>query len=164
MKHEAVVTPTRDDEVIQMAIQVEEMGRDFYEALGSATTDPEMFDLCRRLAAEEANHREIFRQLRSALARQAKTILLRDAQIAEARRAGKEGVLPDRQTIGKLVATGNIAELLAVAIQMERDAIRFYSGIAKNVPDRTAVEVVIREEQAHLRVLSAIGDRANANP
>ena len=163
MRHETV-TLTTGDEVIQMAIQMEETGRDFYEAIGSATTDPEMLALCRRLAAEEANHREIFRQIRSELARQGKTIILRDDQIAEARRAAKEGILPNQETILKVVTTGNMADLLAVAIQMERDAIRFYSGIAGNVPDRTAVEAIIQEEQAHLRILSAASDRAKANP
>jgi len=163
MRHETV-TPTIGDEVIQMAIQMEETGRDFYEAIGSATTDSEMQDLCRRLAADEANHREVFRRIRSELARQGKTILLRDDQIAEARRAAKEGILPNRETIRNVVTTGNVADLLAVATQMERDAIRFYSSIAGNVPDRTAVQVVIQEEQAHLRVLSAANDRAKANP
>jgi len=159
MRHDTV-TLTIGDEVIQMAIQMEETGIDFYEAIGSATTDRDMQDLCRRLAAEEANHREIFRQIRSELARQGKTIFLRDDQIAEARRAAKEGILPDRETIREVVTTGNVADLLAVAIQMERDAIRFYSGIAANVPDRTAVEVVIQEEQAHLRILSEASGRA----
>ena len=154
MRHETV-TLTSDDEVIQMAIQMEKTGKDFYEAIGSATTDPEMLNLCRRLAAEEANHREVFRRIRSELSRQGKTILLRDDQIAEARRAAKEGILPNRETIRKVVTSGNVADLLAVAVQMERDAIRFYSGIPGNVPGRTAVEAVIQEEQAHLRVLSA---------
>ena len=162
MRHETV-TLTSGDEVIQMAIQMEETGKDFYEAIGSATTDLEMLNLCRRLAAEEANHREVFQQIRSELARQGKTILLRDDHIAEARRAAKEGILPNRETIRKVVTTGNVADLFAVATQMERDAIRFYSGILGNIPDRTAVEVIIQEEQAHLRVLSAASDRAKAN-
>ena len=161
MRHETSPLTTKD-EVIQMAIQMEETGKDFYEAIGSAVTDREMFDLCRRLAAEEANHGRIFRQIRSELARQGKTVLLGDDQIAEARRAAKEGILPSRETIRNVVTTGKVADLLALAIQMERDAIRFYSGIVENVPDRAAVDVVIREEQAHLRVLSAVSDRAKA--
>jgi rubrerythrin len=158
-----MLAPTVGDEVVQMAIQMEETGRDFYEAVGSATTDPEIIKLCQRLAAEESNHREVFRKIRSELARQGETIFLRDDQIAEARRAAKESILPNRETIYKVVTTGNVADLLAVAIQMERDAIRFYSGIAENIPDRTAVEVIIQEEQGHLRVLSAASDRTKTN-
>ena len=56
------------DEVVRMAVQMEELGRDFYEALGGATRDPRVFQLCHRLAAEEDKHREIFRRLHSSLA------------------------------------------------------------------------------------------------
>lgn len=162
MNHEAAVAA--GDEVVQMAIQMEEMGRDFYEAVAGATTDPEIHNLCRRLAADETNHREIFRRIRSELARQGKTVLLRDDQIAEARRAAKEGIRPDSETVRRIVTTGSLADLSAVAVRMERDAIRFYSGISRNLPDRTAVEAIIHEEQAHLRALMSASDRAKANP
>ena len=74
------------DEVIQMAIQMEELGRDFYEALGGATRDPRVFQLCHRLAAEEDKHREIIRRLHSNLAARGELVMLTDEQAAAARR------------------------------------------------------------------------------
>ena len=145
------------DAVLQTAIQIEELGRDFYDALGTAIRDRAMADLCRRLASAESGHLGIFRRIRSELARQGKTVHLHDRLLAEARRVGKEAVLPDRHAIRRLVSGGGVADLLDMAIQMERQSIRFYRVLASQLPNAVAVESVIREEEDHLRLLQAFG-------
>ncbi|KKK89182.1 hypothetical protein LCGC14_2735690 [marine sediment metagenome] len=154
MEHDTVVQAT-GDEVIQTAIQLEEMGRDFYEALGTATSDPGMVELCRSLAQAEEDHPQVFQRIRSELARHGRTILLPDDRFAEARRAVKEAVLPDPDTIRRIADTGDVDNLLKMAIRMERDSIQFYMAIASGLPDHPAIEAVIREEQTHLRQLFA---------
>jgi rubrerythrin len=144
------------DAVVQTAIQMEEIGKDFYDALAAVTSDPKMNGLCRKLAAEEAKHREVFRQIRSGLAHQGKTVLLRDDQLAEARRAAKQAVITDRETIARAAFGGSVAALLEMAIQMQRDAIRFYTALAENLPQAAAVKAIIQEEETHVRSLSAL--------
>ena len=152
------VKHTTGDAVIQTAIQMEDLGRDFYDALAAAAVNREVAQLCEKLADDESNHRDTFRRIRSDLAEQGETILLPDEQIARARQTAREHVLPDPETIRRLAAAGSLLDLLEVAVQMEKDAIHFYSVIADGLPGQTVVRVVIQEEQNHLRLLTeAIG-------
>ena len=144
------------DEVIQMAIQMEELGRDFYEALGGATRDPRVFQLCHRLAAEEDKHREIFRRLHSNLAARGESVMLADEQAAAARRRIRENVVPTSETIRQVACGGNIIDALNMAVKMEAEAVRFYTHLARNLPPGNAIEAVIAEERTHLRLLSAV--------
>ncbi len=148
---------TTGDAVLQAAIQMEDAGRDFYEAFALAATDPKVRDLCMKLAVAESNHRKVFQQMRSELARQGRTVLLRDEQLAEARRSAKGAVLPPPETVREMVLRGDARALLDLAAQVEEDAIRFFRGFLHSVPDRSVLEGIIREEQEHLRLLRAAG-------
>ncbi|MCE5327678.1 MAG: hypothetical protein LLG01_14835 [Planctomycetaceae bacterium] len=50
--------------------------------------------------------------------------------------------------------SGKTSVLLDLAIGMEHDAVAFYTRLAANVQDKTAVEAIIREEEIHARVLT----------
>ena len=144
------------DTVIQTAIQLEEMGRDFYLSLVAATGDPTLAAVCRRLAAEETQHQAAFQRMRSDLASQGKTFLASDATLAQARQAARNAILPDSATVARLARTGRLADLLNMAIQTEWNAIQFYTALARHLPPGTAVDSVIQQEQDHLRALEAV--------
>ena len=144
------------DEVLRMAVQMEELGRDFYEALGGATGDPRIFQLCHRLAAEEDKHRKIIRRLHSDLAARGESVMLTNEQAAAARRRIRERVLPTSETIRQVACGGNIIDALNMAVKMEAEAVRFYTYLAGNLPPGNAIEAVIAEERTHLRLLSAV--------
>jgi rubrerythrin len=139
-----------------MAIRMEELGRDFYEALGGATRDPRIFQLCHRLAAEEDKHREIIRRLHSDLAARGESVMLTDEQAATARRRLKERVVPTSETIRQVACGGNIIDALNMAVKMEAEVVRFYTRLAGNLPPGNVIEAVIAEERTHLRLLSAV--------
>ena len=145
-----------EDQVVQMAIQMEELGRDFYEALGGASADPRVLQLCHRLAREEAKHRETFRQLHRELASQGISVLLTDEQAAAARRRLKEQVVPPSEIIRQVACGGTAIEALTMAVRMEAEAVRFYTHIAEQLPAGNAIEAIIAEERVHLRLLSAM--------
>ncbi|MCE5279588.1 MAG: ferritin family protein [Planctomycetaceae bacterium] len=147
-------TQSAGDDVLQMAIMMEELGSDFYEALAGVTRDVSTQDLCKRLAGEETRHRATFLKMRSELAAQGKTVLISDEKIAQARRALKADVLPNGQTLREAIASGKVSALLDLAIGMEHDAVAFYTRLAANVQDKTAIEAIIREEKIHARVLT----------
>ena len=144
------------DEVIQMAVQMEELGRDFYEALGGATGDPRVFQLCHRLAAEEDKHREVFRRLHSDLAARGESVMLADEQTAAARHRIRERVVPTSETIRQVACGGNVIDALNMAVKMEAEAVRFYTHLAGSLPPGNSIEAVIAEERTHLRLLSAV--------
>ena len=45
--------------------------------------------------------------------------------------------------------------VLQTAIRMEKESVRFYRILAGQLPDPPAVDGVIREEEEHVRLLSA---------
>ncbi len=146
------------DEIVQAAIQMEELGRDFYEALGAVCADRKTGELCKKLAKDETYHAEVFRKMRSELAKQGKTVLLTARQTTDVRRALRSGNLPDAETIRRIAASGKVADLLAMAIETETNTIRYYTEMAQHVSDRAAVQAVIQEEQAHVeRLQEAVG-------
>jgi len=136
---------------------MEEMGGDFYEAFAVATEEPKVRQLCQRLAAVELNHRNVFQQMRSELARRGRTILVPADYLATMRQRARKAIVPDPDTIRQMLSKGDTRSLLDMAVQMEQDSIRFYSSFIDSVPDRGILEAIIREEQEHLRLLQAAG-------
>ena len=43
-------------EIFRLAMELEEAGRVFYETLAEASSDQDLADLCRNLAAQETKH------------------------------------------------------------------------------------------------------------
>lgn len=153
-----------EDQVVQMAIQMEELGRDFYQALGGASSDPRVLQLCHRLATEENKHRDTFRRLHSELAAQGKSVILSDEHIADARRRLKEHIVPTAETIRQVACGGNVIEALTMAVRMEAEAVRFFTHLAEQLPADNDIEAIIAEERTHLRLLSAMRCGVAAGP
>lgn len=144
------------DEVVQTAIMMEELGRDFYEALGGASRNPKVLQLCHRLAADEDKHREVFRQLHHELASHEESVFVDEQQAAVARRRIKANILPTSDVIRQVACGGNLASALDMAVKMEGEAIRFFSQLARCLPPGSAVETIVAEERQHLRMLTAL--------
>ena len=144
-----------DDAVLQVAIQLEELGRDFYESLASTR-------ICRGLALAESHHRDVFSHLRQELAAQGRSILVADADLAEARRVLKEVVVPDRSQMLQALLEGRPADLLDRAAEMERNSITYYRGLAEHMSEKGVVLTVLEEELSHLRTLERLGFRLRA--
>lgn len=154
---------TAADAVLQMALQMEEIGRDFYEAFASSTSDPKVRQLCLKLAIAEQNHHKTFQMMRSELARQGRTILLSDEQYAEYRQKAKQAVIPHPAIVHRMAMEGDVSALFNMAIKMEQDSIEFYSSFLYSVPDRSTLETIIREEQEHLRILQVYASGKSEN-
>jgi rubrerythrin len=152
------------DAVLQIAIQMEEVGQDFYEALASVSTDADQVRICRSLALAESHHRHLFRQLRSELSAQGRTVLVADADLAEARRVLKEVVVPDRDRMLQALSAGGSAELVDCAAQMERNSITYYQSLAEHLSDKRVVLTILEEELRHLRTLERLGSRLRSEP
>ena len=150
------------DAIVQTAIQMEELGQDFYEALASLTTDPDQVRICRGLALAESRHRDQFNQLRSELAAQGRTALADDADLAEVRRVLKEVVVPDRDQMLQALSAGGLVDLLDRAAEMERNSIGFYRGLAEHLSEKGVVLTILEEELGHLRTLERLGAKVRS--
>ena len=54
-------------EIFQIAMELEESGRVFYETLAETSSDEEVVNLCRNLAMQESNHFRAFKSMGEAL-------------------------------------------------------------------------------------------------
>jgi rubrerythrin len=153
-----VSQPWDGDAALQVAIEIEEIGRDFYDALAGLLDDPRAAKLCRDLEKKEAIHYRTFRALRSQLASRGETVILSDESRASARQAARHRVIPSKAEILRVVSAGRVAEVLGVAIEMEKDSISYYRTLAgqMSVGDSDVLQAIIREEEQHLRQLLAI--------
>ncbi len=152
------------DMALQAAIQMEELGQDFYEALASVSTDADQIRICRGLALAESRHRHLFGQLRSELVAQGRTARVADADLAEARRVLKEVVVPDRDQMLQALSGGGSADLVDCAAEMERNAISYYRSLAEHMSEKGVVLTILEEELGHLRALEQLGSRLRSEP
>ena len=149
-------TDVTQDGVVQLAIQMEEIGRDFYEALAGATRDPRVLQLCHRLAGEEENHRQAFSRLHSELAERGESVMLTDEHVATARKRLREHIVPNSDAVRQVACGGSVGDAIDLAVKMEAEAVRFYTHLAEGMQAGNCVEQIVAEERKHLRLLSAL--------
>lgn len=141
---------------MQTAIELEELGRDLYDSLAAISVDPRLIRLCRGLAAAERQHERTFRELREDLAAKERTVLVSDADLAEARRALKQAVVPDRTgMIGAVDASAEI-DLLKQAAAMERNSISYFRNLSINATEGDLLLRILEEELGHLRLIEEL--------
>lgn len=144
------------DEIFQVALELEETGRVFYEALAIGCRNQRVAALCRRLARDEANHCRTFEQMRRRLidGQAARPLDLQEQEFVQA--LINERVIPSPQAARELAAKGGLAEALDLAVELEKDTVRFYQEIAPAVSseDARAVRKIIAEEQSHVQQLT----------
>lgn len=147
-------------EVVGMAVQTEQAGRQFYEQAASRAQSPSLKDLFQFLAGEEAKHEQrfasLYDQLRSTpaelpynwdeLVRYLKAIT--DSRFFLG--PGKGMVLAQ--------AAKSEQEALEFALQFEKETLLFYLELRALVgePHQVVVEAIAREERSHIRRLAEL--------
>ena len=139
------------DEIFQMAMEMEETGEVLYEAMAAAGGNDAVSDLCRRLAAQERDHYKVFERMRQALVTRPPGRPLTWEEMEFDQALINDRIVPDPSAALRMASTGSLTETLELAIQLERDAVSFYSGMLKCVDagDADAVERIIEEERRH---------------
>ncbi len=150
------MTPLRIDEVLQMAMQLEECGIAFYVRIARDSSNAEVVRLCRRWADDEKEHLETFRRMRESMAtpQRVRKLELPEMQIIQDVLDG--AVMPSMPEADRLAAEADLAEMLGVAMRMEEDSIRFYECLASGVDNAEALRAIIEEERGHVRELNEL--------
>jgi rubrerythrin len=149
------------DEVFALAENMEKNGAAFYRQAAMLDVDPDIKTKLRELAEMEDNHQEAFKAIRKQLATQEKTSTVFDpdnelSAYLDAMSAGY--ALAKEEDPQVLLAGKGLAEILKIAISLEKDAIVFYLGLKDLVPDaagKDKVDWIIRQERGHVVTLSA---------
>ena len=142
-------------EIYEIAMELEETGRVFYEALAENSEDRDLGDLCRNLAMQETDHHRKFKKMSEALVQRPASRPLTWDELHFAQILIEERVLSDPDRARDAAVSGDVAEILETAIRLEKDSVLFYSELLKEVDekDAPAVQEIIEEEKRHVRFL-----------
>jgi rubrerythrin len=147
----AMATARSSQDVFEMAIQMEQVGKNFYAALALGSDDPKVRVLCAKLAKDEEAHLIVFQNLRKQWEKITPAAPATGEKAYALAELVKAQVQPDTQEVTKVAMGGNLADALNMAIQMEKDAINFYQGLIANLPDSaSAIQTIVDQERNHL--------------
>ena len=149
-------------EVVELAVQIERNGKDFYTALADRLPNPKARDVFTYLAAQEERHMAVFQEMRGHLHRYEPPESYPGEYISYMRALASEHIFTQGGK-GKEVA-GRVAsesEAMDLAIGFENDSIVFYTGMTKVVPDHDhpVIEAIIAEERKHLAQLMEMKEK-----
>ena len=147
----------RSVELMDMAVQIEEHGRAFYEACLSVTEDAELKDVFRFLLEQEVEHARVFSRMKQ---EHGEEEVLPESYPGEMRRyldAFVEGKIFDdpESATRKVRGIADPHEAVEAALAIEKQTILFYSGMKSLVRPSEAEDVdrIMSEEHAHVRRL-----------
>ena len=146
------------DNILQVAIEMEKIGRTFYESLSAGCGDAEIASLAASLALVEAEHIETFELMRNALPSSQRGLNVTEEDLFTAADELRKKFLPDAKTVQKAVLASDVFKALDMAIEMETEAISFYSGLASDIigVDNAVLSGIINEEKEHLGMLREV--------
>ena len=145
------------DEIFEMAEQIERNGAKFYRSAAEKFSDSAARKKLLELATMEERHEKTFAAIRAELTggvriestfdpeNQAALYLqaIADGKVFDIKKDPSD-ILSERKTL---------AEILHIAIGLEKDSIVFYTGIKDMVPEKQGkekIDIIIKEEMGHI--------------
>lgn len=146
-------------EIVEIGIQIEKNGMDFYLTLMGHSKDIRVQEVFRFLAGEEEKHIKVFQGILEKADKFKEGQLVSDDYFAYMNALAGEHVFT-KENAGRGVANAIKTDKEAVkkAIGFEKESIIFYEGVKKIVPDndKKIIDCLIEQEKAHLRQLTEI--------
>jgi len=149
------------NEVFQIAIDIEQNGKRFYEKAMDLCGNPELKKVFASLAQEEVEHLRRFTELKAQLPKAATGDTVWDPEHEMNQylqmMADMHIFRSDLDVEGKLSRVKNPEDVLKLGIQFEKDSIVFYSSIQDATGEKKGREFIgqlVDEEKKHLKKLS----------
>jgi rubrerythrin len=142
------------DEVIEMAVQTERLGYQFYTEMAEKFKENETLkDLFHTLALKEKSHEAVFMKLKD---KAASVTIENPEEVGHYLRAmveseffiGKEKSLPSLENVK------TINNAVDFALGFEKETLLYFIGLRSMFSDTSSVDVVIGEERSHIAWLS----------
>lgn len=144
-------------EIVELGIQIEKNGRDFYNTLIEKSKSSKAQEIFQYLAKEEEKHIQAFQNILDKTEKYEPVGLGAEDYFAYMNTLAGEYVFTQKDK-GQEIAkrTNSDIEAVKLGIGFEKDSIIFYEGIKKVVPgyNQKIVDELILQEQSHLRKLS----------
>ena len=147
------------DEIIEIAMRLEERGEAFYNAAAADATTAEIKALFEELAIQEQYHRRAFQQMGRDLVQ----LTLSDEQWEQFQ--AYAGVLLDQRVfdnpdgaLGQAAGVQDERVALQAALDFEKETLQFFEELKLVVKgaDQQTVERIIGEEEHHVKRLSGM--------
>ncbi len=143
-------------EIVEIGIQIEKNGRDFYHTLASRSKDKKSKDIFQYLAGQEEKHMEVFQRILGSIEKYEPAEAYPGEYSAYMNALAGESVFT-KENKGREIAgkVKNDKEAIGIGIQAEKDSIVFYAGMKKAVPEheQKIIDEVIAQEEGHLKQL-----------
>ena len=142
-------------EIFHMASQMEENGRLYYETAAQECGHPAVAELCLKIAQQETKHLEGLRSLAHLLLTDDKMKAMTWEELSWLQLKLEEDILPDAHEMESFIAQAGVPDILAHALQMEKDSVAFYSNLMAEVSHehRGLLEEFVEEERLHIKWL-----------
>ncbi|HOV87645.1 MAG TPA: ferritin family protein [Syntrophobacteraceae bacterium] len=148
-------------EVFQIAVEIEENGKAFYDKARELVTDPEVKKLFADLALEEVSHKKKFEdfkaQLPSGLAAPTVSDPQHELDLYIKMMADQHVFRTTKELDAQVSKIQSAADALKLAIQFEKDSVLFFLSMQEATCEgkgRDLVTLLVKEEQEHVRRLS----------
>lgn len=143
------------DHALQVAIEIEKMGKTFYESLASGCGDSRIAALAAELAKAETSHIGFFKRMLSELSSPIRGPQLTPRELYEAAKELHVEIMPDPLVVRNTVLTSDIKKALEMAIDMESASVSYYTQLSLNTTpeDAEIMTRIIEEENDHLETL-----------
>jgi rubrerythrin len=144
-------------EIVEIGIQIEKNGRDFYNTLVNKSNNSQAIKIFRYLAGEEEKHILTFQNLLDSVKEYEPSQAYPDEYFAYMNALASEHIFTQKdkgKDIAEKIKTDK--EAVDLGIGFEKDSIIFYEGIKKVVPNRDLkiIDELIAQEQKHLMQLT----------
>lgn len=146
-------------EIVELGIQIEVNGRDFYTELSKAADDPDLRKVFEELARQEDDHIAAFKNIFSSTCEYEPKGAYPEEYFAYMNAMAGDHVFTQKgkgTEIAKSVKDNK--EGIELGIGFEKDSILFYEEMKKYIPEKDAslVDKIIGEEKKHLKRLQEL--------
>jgi rubrerythrin len=146
-------------EIVEIGIQIEKNGKDFYDTLAGSPGNEKAKEIFAFLSKEEAKHIIAFQKILASVEQYEPAEAYPGEYFAYMRALASEHVFTQKDK-GKELAkkVKSVKEAVDMGIGFEKDSIIFYEGMKKVVPsfDVKILDELIAQEQSHLRKLTEL--------
>ena len=143
-------------EIVELGIQIEKNGKDFYTALVKRSKNQKAREIFEYLASEEEEHIVTFQKILDSMHRYEPIEAYPEEYFAYMNALASDYVFTQKDK-GEEIAkkTKSDKEAINLGIGFEKDSIIFYEGMKRVVPenDHNVIDELIIQEQNHLRQL-----------
>lgn len=151
-------------EIVELAIEIEKNGREFYNTLAGQSKNKEAKETFGYLAGEEEKHIAAFKGILSGVEKYEPAEAYPGEYFAYMSSLADKYIFTKKNKGGEIAkSTKGDAQALELGIGFERDSIEFYRNMQKVVPDydHKIVESIIAQEEEHLQLLSGLKTKLN---